>query len=57
MSFRPSTRARAPRPRILSLTNHYRVVGDEHYRDCLVELPGGERRVMGVRVELLAVAA
>lgn len=53
-----ATATRRRRPAIvLSYTNHWRIVDGIHYRDCLVQLPDGTRRVMGVRDELLGVAA
>lgn len=51
-------RRREPRPTIvLQYTNHWRIVDGVHYRDCLVELPDGTRRIMAVLDSLLGVAA
>ena len=49
---------RQPRPAIvLQYTNHWRIVDGDKYRDCLVQLPDGTRRTMGVLDSLLGVAA
>lgn len=51
-------RVRAPRFVIVEPTNHWRIVDGEHYRDCLVlDRARGERRVIGVRDDLVQVAA
>jgi hypothetical protein len=44
-----------PRYTVVALTNHWRVIDGDFYRDCTVrDLRTGAQRVMGVRDELLA---
>jgi hypothetical protein len=43
-----------PRYSVVALTNHWRVIDGEYYRDCTVrDLRTGAVRSMGVRDELL----
>lgn len=42
-----------PRPTVLALSQHWRIVDGVIYRDCTVRTATGEVRVMGVRDELL----
>lgn len=49
-------RKRPPRYVLVSRTNHWRIVDGEFFRDCVVELADGRRRVLGVRDDLVAAA-
>lgn len=51
------TRRRRRPAVVLSKSNRWRIIDGEHYRDCLVELPDGTVRTMGVLDSLLAGAA
>lgn len=42
-----------PRHTVVSMSQHWRIVDGEFYRDCTVRTPSGELRTMGVRDELL----
>jgi hypothetical protein len=50
-------RKRPPRYVLVERTQHWRRVGNYWYRDCVVELADGQRRLVGVRDDLVAGAA
>lgn len=43
--------------RIVQVTQHWTIEHGTFYRDCVVELPDGSRRMVGVRDDLVSVAA
>ena len=43
-------------PVVVEMSNHFRIVDGEVYRDCAVRLADGRVRVLGVRDDLLAAA-
>lgn len=43
--------------RVVQLTQHWTIEHGTFYRDCVVELPDGSRRLYGIRDDLLARAA
>ena len=43
-------------PVVVEMSNHFRIVDGEYYRDCVVRLADGRVRVLGVRDDLLAAA-
>jgi hypothetical protein len=47
-------RRRPARYVLISRTNHWRIVEGEFFRDCVVQLADGQRRVVGVRDDLVA---
>lgn len=49
-------RKRPPRYVIVEPLQHWRVRGQVYYRDCVVQLADGRRRVLGVRDDLVSVA-
>ncbi len=49
-------RKRAPRYVLVERTQHWRRVDGEWFRDCLVQLPDGRCRVLGVRDDLVSAA-
>lgn len=53
-----STRRRKPAPyRIVQVGQHWTIVRGTFYRDCVVELPDGSRQALGIRDDLVIVAA
>lgn len=46
-----------PRYTVVALTNHWRVIDGEFYRDCTVRDRRGNVRAMAVRDELLGLSA
>jgi len=47
---------RAPRYVLLSQTNHWRIVDGAFYRDCIVRMADGQRRVLAIRDDLVVAA-
>lgn len=47
----------APAFRIVQLTNHWTLENGTKYRDAWIELPDGSRRFVGIRDDLVPVAA
>lgn len=43
--------------RIVQLTQHWTIEAGDYYRDAVVELPDGSRRLVGIRDDLVPVAA
>lgn len=43
--------------RIVQVSQHWTLEHGTFYRDCVVELPDGSRRLVGVRDDLVSVAA
>jgi hypothetical protein len=50
--LRNRNRKRHPRFVLVERTNHWRIVDGEFFRDCVVQLADGHRRVVGVRDDL-----
>jgi len=50
-------RRKSPAYRVLHVTQHWTIVQGAFYRDCVVELPDGSRRLYGIRDDLVSVAA
>lgn len=50
-------REAAPAFRIVQLTNHWTIEQGTKYRDAWIELPDGSRRFVGIRDDLVPVAA
>lgn len=42
---------------IVQVTQHWTIEYGTYYRDCVIELPDGSRRLAGVRDDLVSVAA
>ena len=42
--------------RVVQITQHWTIDAGTFYRDCVVELPDGSRRLYGIRDDLLAAA-
>lgn len=58
MSATTARRRLAEQPyRVLQVTQHWTIEHGTYYRDCVVELPDGSRRLYGIRDDLLAGAA
>lgn len=49
--------AAAPSYRIVQVTQHWTIEHGKFYRDCVVELPDGSRRLYSIRDDLVTVAA
>lgn len=51
------SRRRKPAPyRVLQITQHWTIEQGTFYRDCVIELEDGSRRLVGIRDDLLAAA-
>lgn len=57
MTATTARRQIAPVFRIVQLTNHWTIENGAHYRDAWIELPDGSRRFVGIRDDLVPVAA
>lgn len=57
MSATTRQRFSAPTFRIVQLTNHWTLEQGTKYRDAWIELPDGSRRFVGIRDDLVPVAA
>jgi hypothetical protein len=55
--LRARNRKRPARYVLVERTNHWRIVDGEFFRDCVIQLPDGRCRVLGVRDDLVAGAA
>jgi hypothetical protein len=49
-------RRRSPRYVVVERSQHWRLVDGVFYRDCVVQLADGRRRLVGVRDDLVATA-
>jgi hypothetical protein len=58
MSATTARRRLAAQPyRVVQLTQHWTIEHGVYYRDCVVELPDGSRRLYSIRDDLVSVAA
>jgi hypothetical protein len=42
--------------RVLQVTQHWTIEHGAYYRDCVIELPDGSRRLVGIRDDLVSAA-
>jgi len=58
MSATTARRRLAAEPfEIVQVTQHWTIEHGTYYRDCVIQLPDGSRRLAGVRDDLVSVAA
>jgi len=50
-------RRKSPAYRVVQLTQHWTIEHGAFYRDAIIELPDGSRRLVGIRDDLVSVAA